>query len=995
MALDDKIAIEDILAPSTDFNYLREEGIKLIEKYGSYFWNDYNYHDPGITILDVLVYAITELGYRSTFDIETLLTDENGNIDNITFFKPNDILTNAPWTINDWRKAIIDIDGIANAWYVPQKSKKDQEGYYLPNQQEIALYFDKLQDKLSYEATDQYGNGLASLSIKGLNKICIELEEDPLLGDLNDLSIMMHVWYKERYLQVKVTPNIAHWNEEKTKLFALLNKPNKIVIESAQIINQAVVIKVNRYTQASQGLIIAIHPIDLQELNDCLNYFSTEKNICHAINLFAQKYNYIQNTINTVNNTLNNYRNLAEDCINIEIIQKIEIGICVDIEIKPMADASQLMATIWLTLQELINPSIKFYTLQELMQEGLTSKEIFNGPQLKNGFIKTTELKNSDLPNAIYASDIIAQIMNIDGVLAVNNLIMTAYNNKGIPIESASNQNWVLPLSGVAKAVFNKDISKLLLFANNIPYLLSEVQMHIAQQQYENFSFQKNTKRKFENYNSYPIINGDTLALNKFYSIQTDLPSNYRIGNNEPGVNEPESVKAASKQLKAYLFFFETLIANFFSQLHHAKDLLNVGKLKQSYVGNPIDKYALGFDKNYYEDILFDKLESIYANESILENSATRIDRKNKALDHLLARFAESFNEYALTMYQISLGKNGATINQEHIIEQKERFLKDYDKISYARGNGINYTGYKQNTDYKNENLRGGYEKRIARILGIKNITLNNIISEPSMQEQWTLVCNDGAESYTFFIINPEESLPEKWLWCMEHMYDDDNYKINKIGDKYIIYLYNTIKIARLNKSFQNYNEANIFLINMIQNINAYFENFYCLEHILLRPYFKGAPIPFKLLSTCLNDNCGTLESSDPYSAKVTLIFPGYLQRFKNLTFRKFAEQTIRKESPPHILLKICWVGYQDMIQFQKAYREWIPIRNEYTIKKNTQKLSKVQHIKLVEKQNSLVIALESMNNIYPKGTLYDCKVSNLDNPIILGNTALGSTKNN
>jgi hypothetical protein len=49
---------------SQDFYELRRRGIGFVQKAGSDQWTDYNVHDPGITILEALSYAITDLGYR-------------------------------------------------------------------------------------------------------------------------------------------------------------------------------------------------------------------------------------------------------------------------------------------------------------------------------------------------------------------------------------------------------------------------------------------------------------------------------------------------------------------------------------------------------------------------------------------------------------------------------------------------------------------------------------------------------------------------------------------------------------------------------------------------------------------------------------------------------------------------------------------------------------------------------------------------------------------
>ena len=85
------------LTPDQDFQWLRKEGMKYIESLASDLWTDYNVHDPGITILESLCYAITELGYRTDFPIVDLLTESNGKIgNNQTFYTARDILTCKP-----------------------------------------------------------------------------------------------------------------------------------------------------------------------------------------------------------------------------------------------------------------------------------------------------------------------------------------------------------------------------------------------------------------------------------------------------------------------------------------------------------------------------------------------------------------------------------------------------------------------------------------------------------------------------------------------------------------------------------------------------------------------------------------------------------------------------------------------------------------------------------------------------------------------------------
>lgn len=106
-------------AKARDYTFLRGEGLKWIEQLTSDIWTDYNTHDPGITFLELLSYAITDLGYRTSFPMKDLLsTDVATNETNFEkqFFTAKDILTTRPVSEIDLRKLFIDIDGIRNAW---------------------------------------------------------------------------------------------------------------------------------------------------------------------------------------------------------------------------------------------------------------------------------------------------------------------------------------------------------------------------------------------------------------------------------------------------------------------------------------------------------------------------------------------------------------------------------------------------------------------------------------------------------------------------------------------------------------------------------------------------------------------------------------------------------------------------------------------------------------------------------------------------------------
>ncbi len=123
-----------------DYDALRTEGLKYIEDLSHSIWTDYNEHDPGITTMEALCYAITELAYRSDFNMKDLVTDKNGaTVSGQVFFTAKQILTNNPLTIDDYRKLLIDLDGVHNTWLFADDSQKDAKGNLIPIN-EVPIY---------------------------------------------------------------------------------------------------------------------------------------------------------------------------------------------------------------------------------------------------------------------------------------------------------------------------------------------------------------------------------------------------------------------------------------------------------------------------------------------------------------------------------------------------------------------------------------------------------------------------------------------------------------------------------------------------------------------------------------------------------------------------------------------------------------------------------------------------------------------------------------
>ncbi|WP_038908084.1 hypothetical protein [Dickeya oryzae] len=97
------------LPAEQNFTFLKQEGIKQIKAIAGHGWSNYNDSDPGVTILEQLCYALTELGYVNSFPVEDVLTQADRQIDYARQFYPvEQILTTGPITVEDYRRLVID-----------------------------------------------------------------------------------------------------------------------------------------------------------------------------------------------------------------------------------------------------------------------------------------------------------------------------------------------------------------------------------------------------------------------------------------------------------------------------------------------------------------------------------------------------------------------------------------------------------------------------------------------------------------------------------------------------------------------------------------------------------------------------------------------------------------------------------------------------------------------------------------------------------------------
>ena len=487
------------LTSSQDYDFLRETGLNYIEKLGHELWSDYNIHDPGITLLELLCYAITDLGFRTDYKIEDLLTRyENGvSINDTDFHTAKNILTSHAVTFDDLRKILIDIEGVRNAWIEPHcsiqyclnRSMKSLEDCTIStttsttNDPLNGLYdvFIEYEDRVirrSEFKTDLIKTPAKKITtgdfIKPASKgIRFDVLEELTLNfvviypnQLGSISIRLLDSDNKSYFDQQIAINNAS-PRRKVMLNITLPAGNDYRLEAYQASANLKLFRTTTPTfpyQIDGQIVLKTGTQSDQSLTPFFYFY--EWNITYLPRQYSHAITY-RDVMTKAFDKLHTQRNLCQDVVNVCELNKEEIAVCTELEVDPAADLNEIMAEMFFRLEQHISPEIKFYTIDELIERGLTMEEVFEGPLLEHGFIDDNEFRKVQRQCEIRGSDIVNILMDIPLVKAVKKLHLLSFIDDVVRLQEA----WQLPLAKNQGRTpsFSSDKSKIVFFRNGIP----------------------------------------------------------------------------------------------------------------------------------------------------------------------------------------------------------------------------------------------------------------------------------------------------------------------------------------------------------------------------------------------------------------------------------------------------------------------------------------------------------------------------------------------
>jgi uncharacterized protein YegP (UPF0339 family) len=1008
------------LTPSQDYHHLRRKGIQHIEKLSSDLWTDYNSHDPGMTLLELLCYAITDLGWRTRLDVKDLLADQSAPSPESgkQFFTAREILITAPVTLSDYRKLLIDIDGVRNAWIRPVQPEQP------------SIYLNRKRSRLQYEEEE----GLERLKARGFYDVTLELESDPSAGDLNQFEFELPVPNDTETHQNRLTVSLPSWGHWFTRL------PAERRVQSVEMVvtgpdgrfgfegdlslkdNKGKVYK-STFTVRSPGKDLDI---------DLVNALIDEQKISAA---YLEKSGAALAIARRAWKSLHRNRNLCEDFYSLHGIDVEEIGVCADLDVSTNANIDSIHAELLHVVSGHISPDVTFYTLKELRDKGRPVEEIFNGPALDHGFIDDDELSKARLKEQIRVSDLINLIMDIEGVKSIRSITLASSYQGEILNEGAE---WKLDITSGRAPRLRADKSKIVFYKEDIPFASNRNNVRKSLRSLQ-LASRVSKLSPYEN-NDFEVPEGQDRQVADFTSVRVDLPDLYGV--NRSGLSDPQSPRrlAQAAQLSAFLTLFDQLLANYLAQLANIKHLFSFDRATRKTYFNQVlfslpdhagpadlmpgtgtvftDEDPPGIwivilhcirflerkggfsadslhDRQMLEQVREEFLEGVgisgheaadYLNEldRMIESPETYVDRRNRFLDHLLARFGEQFTDYVLLVHSSGEPNAGS-----RLIEDKIRFLEEIPVLSAARGQSYDYTDSERL--WESENV-SGFKKRLCRLMGIRNFRRRSLLCKEADQffqmyedasGKWRFRFTDegGAVLLRSAAFPDEESCKKAIVAVKQRGGDPENYRF--LTSKNHRYYFNLVdendQVLATGLLFRTVKERKKglrFVTNKLGICNK--EGFHLVEHILLHPEKDGDP----LLPVCISDEgAGCPGFRDPYSFRVSIVVPYWPKRFRSMEFRRFFERMARLELPAHIHAKICWVNEEDMERFEGVWQKWLKAK------------SKPDEGDIAGATRKLVRVMAGIRSVYPVSTLHICSEQDEQNPILLDRSILGTIK--
>ena len=556
-------------------------------------------------------------------------------------------------------------------------------------------------------------------------------------------------------------------------------------------------------------------------------------------------------------------RNIAEEFDEVQVLQPQYLQIEAEIIISKQADPEEVLAQIYYQIEQTLNPQVRFYTEPELLSQGYAVEEIYDGPLLQNGIIPDSEL--TPIKKTVEVSDLIQALTDMDDVIHIRR-----FHIKEEGAENYSDKPVFLQ-PGHYPFLRQQLSSHIRLYHDRLPLPVKLAEFNGMLQRLHDKS-NRDFVKAIHHTDAQKHYRDRYTSTEEYSSIQHGFPVTYRLNNQGVESTAPPSRKAQVKQLKAYLLFFEQIMANYLSQLANISNLyspdLDGGGI-HTYFFQPIytipgisellKPFTGGSYKDWSSFIHASDNEFVQSLESLMETDELFITRKNMVFDHLLSRFNITPDKYPVMLYESLYQPLATKARHDAALHWKSGLLQQVADLTKYRAKGMNYLQQEE------EDEPGyGFEYNMLQLLYITHKKRRRLAEElprylqPAYQPPAGQDSEEEDEYYAESYYSDEEELkiiddtsldyatyriPNRTMRFLEWGTDKKNYRI--VPDAahrqrtFVLYKNPEEPYWNIIKAEASYGAAKKSLrrlISTLRQISIDSEGFHIVEHVLLAP---------------------------------------------------------------------------------------------------------------------------------------------------------------
>ncbi|MFB9240696.1 hypothetical protein IV454_26040 [Massilia antarctica] len=613
-------------------------------------------------------------------------------------------------------------------------------------------------------------------------------------------------------------------------------------------------------------------------------------------------------------------RALCQDIGRIAALETEDFYLEGDIEVHSLRDPAAIYADIFFQCAHHVISGLQFDSYEHAAADGMPPDQLFSGPFTAHGHIIENEQRGADA--AISLPRLIGLIRAIDGVRQVHSLGLCDANGKPAKPDGAGGKRLVprlrFPGNELQKRLLRVHFMDQTVGSGGageddtdaLNALISNARINLNKLQFEARALRQRNA-SLEHLTEVPAGAGQPLA--PYYSIQHQFPAIYGINAYGVPASAPPAAHAHARQLKAYLYVFEQVMANYLQNLAGIASVFSIDPdLNQSYFSQPLNNAMLPDIEPLYArepDQMAQELDAIRRRLDPFE------DRRERVIDVMLAMYGESYTQQALRKFNVYFPVRQTM--HAWLLDNKLAFLTNIVVLLRQRAAAFRY----DLPAWDSDNVSGA-QRKIAILLGLHEHHCCRSLCEPMRRAGLHIVpdAQMGEDALLTVFRNVLAARPGAAFkipaTLMRKAFAPGRLDIgNASGARTTV----RFRASAAPPAYWHLGELAAGegpaelkqLSETLRALNMRCEGFHLVEHTLLRQR-RADSTTFP----------ATGEGFYPF--RVSVVFPNWTARFHDPEFQKLAQETVSLNLPAHILPTFYWLDYVYMNDFETRFHSWL-----------------------------------------------------------------------